>query len=123
MALALQAERRVTKTKGQLRQLRADGKVPGIVYGSGEENVPIVVDERMLHPILAYHADSIVQLDIPGIGTKQVRIESVQRDCLVGKCEHIDFRLVRGEADAGSKETAEAEVEAARLEASAAAES
>ncbi|MCI3923675.1 50S ribosomal protein L25 [Paenibacillus sp. TRM 82003] len=95
MALALQAELRGNRTKGQLRRLRASGKIPGIAYGNGFDSVPLVVDEKKLHPILAYHANSILELDIPGRERRHVLVKAVQKDCIVGHLEHIDFRFVR----------------------------
>jgi large subunit ribosomal protein L25 len=103
MALALQAEQRGNKTKGQLRQLRASGKIPGIVYGNGFESVSIVLDEKKLRPILTYHANSILEMNIPGHGTKHVLVKDVQKDCIVGRWEHIDFRFVRLNEDIRAK--------------------
>lgn len=91
MAIAIQAEVRQTKTKAELRQLRANGKIPGVVFGSQVGSIPISIDEKTLHPILSKHARSILEMEVPGKGKQSVIIGEVQRDPIVGKLLHVDF--------------------------------
>ena len=44
----LQADRREAGQKGAARQMRRNGRVPGIVYGGGEDAVPISIEEKVL---------------------------------------------------------------------------
>ena len=41
----LQASRRDAGQKGAVREIRRNGRGPGIVYGSGEDAVPISIEE------------------------------------------------------------------------------
>lgn len=94
MALTIRAERRGAHTKGQLRKLRASGKIPGVVYGTAIGSVPVLLDERMLREALAGRAGSILEMDIPDHGTRHVMVGEVQRDSIAGKWEHVDFRQI-----------------------------
>ena len=47
-AVILDAEARETRTQGDVRQLRRDGKVPAILYGEGGEPVKVTLDENVL---------------------------------------------------------------------------
>jgi len=87
------------------RHLRAEGKIPAIVYGRGTEPVPVAVDEaefaRALSPAAWYH--TLIQLeirdskaggrDLPG-SSPTVMIAEVQRDLVRRKVISIDFRRV-----------------------------
>lgn len=94
MTLAVQAELRNKSTKCHLRQLRENKMIPGIVYGKGTDNVPISIHEQHIHSLLTHHANSIIELDVPGLGKRQVVIMETQKDILTNKCRHIDFQII-----------------------------
>jgi large subunit ribosomal protein L25 len=94
MIAAIQPELRRTTAKSELRKLRAAGKIPGVVYGPQIGSIPISIDEKVLHPILARHARSILQMEIPGKGRHAVLLSGVQRDMIVNKPMHVDFQQV-----------------------------
>ena len=52
METKLQAEKRDETGKGVARRLRADGRVPGVLYGQGVEPVALSVDAREMFHIL-----------------------------------------------------------------------
>lgn len=91
MAIAIQPDIRVTTTKSELRQLRANGKIPGVVFGPQVGSIPITIHEKELHPILSRQAHSILQMEVPGQGRHSVIISEVQRDAIVNKLLHVDF--------------------------------
>ena len=57
MAATLNATARTGSGKGGARKLRATGKVPAVVYGHGDKNVPLALDRHELELLL--HAISV----------------------------------------------------------------
>ncbi|MHA6481557.1 50S ribosomal protein L25 [Paenibacillus sp. strain BS8-2] len=95
MAIAMKADERSVKTKGDLRKLRAGGMVPGTVYGrqlSGAASV--VVMEKELKALLRSHPNAVLELEVPGQGQHSVMVADVQRDSLNGTLIHVDFHQI-----------------------------
>ena len=47
MAIAMNADQRTGTTKGELRQLRLQGKIPGVIYGKQlTDAAQVMVDEQ-----------------------------------------------------------------------------
>jgi large subunit ribosomal protein L25 len=76
------------------RRLRRDGKVPGIVYGGGEDPVPFEVDARELRLALA-HAGAVLDLTVGGGQTTPVVLKELSRHPVSGDTLHIDLLRVR----------------------------
>jgi len=76
------------------RRLRRTGKVPGVVYGGGEDPVAFQVDSRDLRVALA-HAGAVLDLDIEGAGTSPVVLKDLVRHPVTGETIHIDLLRVR----------------------------
>jgi large subunit ribosomal protein L25 len=74
------------------RRLRAEGKVPGVVYGLGADPVPLSVEWRELRAALITEQglNAVIHLDIAGETTptlvKDIQRHKVRRDVL-----HVDF--------------------------------
>ncbi|MGV3758741.1 MAG: 50S ribosomal protein L25 [Actinomycetota bacterium] len=74
------------------RRLRAEGKVPGVVYGLGGDPVPLTVDWRELRAALVTEQglNAIINLELDGERTptlvKEIQRHKVRRDVL-----HVDF--------------------------------
>jgi large subunit ribosomal protein L25 len=81
-----------TVTGKQVRQLRRDGLVPGIVYGPVVEGtVPVMVDRREFMKFYQAHGHStLVDLKWDG-GAESVFIREVQVDPVRRNPLHIDF--------------------------------
>lgn len=95
MTTTLRAESRQRTTKGALRQLRTQGRVPGVVYGKGlQEASPIALDGKELAGLLRGHAHAVLQLDMAGSGSQSVLLTDVQRDKLSGHVLHVDFHQI-----------------------------
>jgi large subunit ribosomal protein L25 len=94
MTITLKAEPRDTKTKGELRKLRNQGKIPGVVYGKKAGLKQIAIEQRELLPLLKHNRHAIVEMDIPQAGKQPVMISEVQRDKLTGELLHIDFHQI-----------------------------
>jgi large subunit ribosomal protein L25 len=100
MAFAsLSATTRTDTGKGVARKLRAQGKVPGIVYGHARQPQPLALDnrelERLLERIAA--ASTVIDLAIDG-DARRTLIREIQRDPVRRMILHVDFlELVAGE--------------------------
>jgi large subunit ribosomal protein L25 len=92
MEATLKAEVRDGTGKGVARKLRAQGRVPGVLYGSGVEPTPIHMSAQdLLH--LFHQQASLVDLEVAG-KTHLVIPRDVQRDHLHGRYVHVDFFAV-----------------------------
>jgi large subunit ribosomal protein L25 len=80
--------------KGGARSVRREGRVPGILYGHGEESIPLSVDARELQRLV--HSVSIENtiVDLSLKGTRQpykVLIREIQRHPTREEYIHVDF--------------------------------
>jgi large subunit ribosomal protein L25 len=77
------------------RRLRAEGKLPGVVYGLGQDPVSIAVDYNELRDALKTDAglNTVLQLDLGGV-TEMVIVRAVQRDPIKRVVTHADFLRV-----------------------------
>jgi large subunit ribosomal protein L25 len=75
------------------RRLRRTGKVPGIVYGGGEDPVSFAVDARLLRQTLA-HAGAVIDLSVDG-ATTPVVLKELVRHPVTGDTVHVDLLRVR----------------------------
>ncbi len=89
------AESRKDVGKGASRRLRHAGKVPGIIYGSGEDSVPFTVMHNDLLHHLEYEAfySHILTVTIDGKAQKAV-LKDLQRHPAKPKILHVDFLRV-----------------------------
>jgi large subunit ribosomal protein L25 len=90
--IILQATPRAAEGKRTARRLRAEGKVPGVVYGLGGEPQPLTVNWRELRATLITEQglNAVINLEIGGERTptlvKVIQRHPVRRDVL-----HVDF--------------------------------
>ncbi len=78
----------------EARRLRREGKVPGVVYGGGEDPVSFSVDARTLRQALA-HAGAVLNLSVEGAGETPVVVKEISRHPVNGETVHIDLLRVR----------------------------
>ena len=73
--IVLDAEVRRSTGKGAARELRRQGRIPGIFYSPKGDNIPLIVDPRELERILSRVAGANVMIDlnIKGNGRAQKR--------------------------------------------------
>ena len=92
---SLKAETRACGS-GNLKQLRSQGLVPGVVYGPGFDNVNIQVDAREFSRMLASAVSEhiLVALDIDGKVVK-VLLKEIQHNPITNACLHVDFQAVK----------------------------
>lgn len=79
--------------KGPARQSRREGRIPGILYGHGEDSVPLSVDAGELHRLVHSISieNTIVDLDMGSGEPYKVLIRELQRHPFRDEFLHIDF--------------------------------
>jgi large subunit ribosomal protein L25 len=96
MERKLKAEPRESDGKGAARRLRAEGKVPGVVYGHGMAPVAVAVDARDLFHILHTDAGANVLIDLEVDSDRHLTLpREIQRDHIRGQFIHVDFLTIR----------------------------
>ena len=79
------------------QRLRAEGRVPAILYGHKETPTNLAVDEKQLRLVLRDHAHGLLDLDM-GDKTESAVIKDLQYDTFGIGILHVDFfRIARGE--------------------------
>lgn len=88
----LTVEPRTETGKSYARKLRADQKIPAIIYGSGNPAVNIEVTMREAERALAA-SGSLINLDLGG-ESKTVIVKDTHRDPVRGTLLHLDFHEI-----------------------------
>jgi large subunit ribosomal protein L25 len=92
--MVLEVSKRDVQGK-HVRHLRAEGIVPGVIYGPTFESLPVQVEWIKLRPVLrAAGGSHLIQLTVEG-ETHNTLVREVQRDPIRGDVLHIDFYRVR----------------------------
>lgn len=79
--------------KGALSKIRAEKKVPAVVYGGHKEPVSITVGLKDLEKIIKAGKNTIVTLALPG-GNEQALVKEVQYHVVSDLPIHADFQRV-----------------------------
>ncbi len=88
------SKRTVTGT-GKLNALRAQDIIPGVVYGSGAENMNIQVTVPAMRALLSESASEHMLVDLQLDGqSKLVLLQDVQHNFLTDSISHVDFLAV-----------------------------
>jgi large subunit ribosomal protein L25 len=85
--------------KGSARSLRAQGKVPAVIYGHGREPQSLAIETRELEKLLSkISAEStVIELSMDGTSARTL-IREIQRHPFKRQILHVDFQeLVAGE--------------------------
>jgi len=78
------------------RRLRAEGKIPGVVYGHGTDPVSVAVAGRELRIALSGESGSNTLLSLKaGDKTFLTLAREMQRHPVKGTVTHVDFQIVR----------------------------
>jgi large subunit ribosomal protein L25 len=91
----LNVELRNKTGKNISRQLRSEGKIPGIVYGKGFNPTSVSINQRELLKTIEGSENSLITLkgDAPVNGAVVI-VAKVLRDALKGTLRHIDLHKV-----------------------------
>src|SRR5215467_7444307 len=98
--VVIKAEKRDSRGKNVARRLRADGRIPVVVYGGGGESVAVTAALADLAAVLRSGTghNTVFSLDIAGVGESDVIFQDRQIDPVRGRMIHADLRrLVKGE--------------------------
>ena len=97
MEQTLKAAVREGTGKGAARQLRAQNRIPAVLYGAGVDSTPLHVDARELFHTLHTDAGSnvLIDLEVEGQGSHLALARELQQDHIKGRMIHVDFLAVR----------------------------
>lgn len=92
----LEAALRPESNRKENAQMRADAKIPAVVYGNGFESRSLVLDAVAFNKVFeAAGETSLIDLVVDGGEAVQVIVHDVQRDPLKYTITHVDFYQVR----------------------------
>ena len=95
---SLEANTRNTKTKGDVRSLRLNGNVPGIIYGGSDQNQKVSVSKKTLKFLINKEnfLSNIITLSLDG-KPQNVLPREITYNVISDEPTHIDFlRVVPG---------------------------
>jgi len=98
-AVELEVEIRQKTGKGDAKRIRKNGKIPGVVYGGGE-NLHIIVSPEKLKNALKgpFRLNTLLKLKIkdhPELDGRVVMVKDYQVDPIEDRLIHVDFIEVR----------------------------
>ena len=81
-------------------RLRAEGKIPGVVYGLGSDPKAVAVDWRELRQVLTTDAglNALINLSVDGEEHLTI-VKELQRNPVKRTVTHVDFILIDRDAD------------------------
>jgi large subunit ribosomal protein L25 len=91
----LEAQPRTAGNKNAARRIRVEGKIPAVVYGAGQDSLPVAVDPRQVTRILNSETghNTIFDLTLDGAKTKAMIVDW-QYEPIKGKLLHIDVKRI-----------------------------
>ena len=95
---SLEANTRNTKSKGDVRNLRLAGNIPGIIYGGAEQNQKVTVLKKTLKSLIQKEnfLSNIITLNLDG-KPQNVLPREITYNVISDEPTHIDFlRIVPG---------------------------
>lgn len=90
----LEVSSRAAEGSRSARRLRRSGRIPGVLYGGGDDPLSFSVDARDLRLALA-GAGAVVDLSVDGAKATPVVLKEAQRDPVRGQTTHVDLLRVR----------------------------
>ncbi|MBW7860494.1 MAG: 50S ribosomal protein L25/general stress protein Ctc [Rhodocyclaceae bacterium] len=95
MQIEFNASKRDEQGTGASRRLRRAGKLPGIIYGAGQDATPITLDHNELYHLMRKEAFHASVLSVVVDGAKQtVVLRDAQWHPFKPQVLHIDFQRV-----------------------------
>ena len=96
--ISLEANIRITKTKGELSSLRNNGGVPAVIYGGEAQNETVSISKKILKSLIDKEnfLSNIVTLNVDG-KTQNVLPREIKYHIISDEPIHVDFlRVVPG---------------------------
>jgi large subunit ribosomal protein L25 len=102
--LKLSAEARSDTGKGAGRRMRRAGKIPAVLYGKGQEGIPITLESMDVSHLLATHGatTSVLKLEVKDGGKslkKNILIKEIQKHPFREEVIHMDLFEVAMDED------------------------
>jgi len=96
-AVELEVQPRETKKRNRNKASREAGRIPGVVYGGGEEKNSLVeVDEKTFGRVMDSASSDTVLLNLKvGDASRLALVQEVQHHPVSRKPLHVDFREVK----------------------------
>jgi large subunit ribosomal protein L25 len=94
MSNTIHLQERIKSTKSNLKQLRAQGNIPAVVYGQEIGSIQVTVNEKEIVAAMKRNSRAILEVVLPSNKKHPVLIQQFQRDSLSGKLIHIDFHQI-----------------------------
>ncbi len=91
--IVLNAEVRTLAGK-KSKRVRREGKVPGVYYAHGEQNIPIQVAKLSLDPLIYTSETHVIDLRV-GAETKKAILRDLQFDPITDRAVHFDLQGLR----------------------------
>jgi large subunit ribosomal protein L25 len=96
----LEVQARDARGSAEVRRLRKQGLVPGVIYGGGKDPAAFSVPERTLRRVLTGRGGlhAILDVVVEGDGRADPRpaiLKDYQQDVITGRVSHIDLHQVR----------------------------
>lgn len=96
--IVLEAEVRNSRGK-QSRALRRSGKIPGVYYARGEENLTIAATEKALRPLVGTKEAHIINLQLDSGKALSCILRDVQYDPLTDRPVHFDLQGIKADEE------------------------
>jgi large subunit ribosomal protein L25 len=92
--ITLDSQERKPASKGEMKKLRASGKIPAILYGD-MANISLTVDVVKFTTLLKTAGRNVmISLNMPDKTSKTVLIKDIQKNVISRELSHIDFYQV-----------------------------
>ncbi|GIP42494.1 50S ribosomal protein L25 [Paenibacillus sp. J45TS6] len=95
MATYIHTERRPQLNPSGLRNLRREGRLPGVVFGKNADNQIIHICTKQFEKWIKKGASGFIELKIEGDHSFIVLLEDLQRNPVTRAPLHVDFQLVQ----------------------------
>lgn len=95
----LKVKKRIRLGKGGAKEVRREGNIPAILYGKGEESIPLIINPSDLKQAISNQAgrNTLLNLEIDDNGetiTKLSLLREIQIDYLTQMPIHIDLTTI-----------------------------
>jgi large subunit ribosomal protein L25 len=92
-SLRIEADPREDFGKNASRRLRRNGRVPAVLYGGSAQPLPVIVDPRVISPVI--HSESahtsIFSIEVHGKEPGRAMLKDWQVDPIDGRLLHVDL--------------------------------
>lgn len=95
MTTCIHTERRPLLNSSGLRNLRKEGRLPGVVFGKKMDNEIIHISTKQFEKWIKNGASGFIELKMEGDESLTVLLEDLQRHPVTGDPLHVDFQFVQ----------------------------